>query len=79
MSIQLAIRQYNISNDRMTYRADDTIYDFKNAKAREAYAKETEYREAGHQIGYVPLSELLAICAEPGDGFGSQHTGPRNG
>ena len=79
MSVQLAMRQYNISNDRMTYRAGETVFDFKNEKARIAYQAQVDWAGQGHERGYVPVDDLKRICSMPGDGFGSLHTGPRNG
>lgn len=70
-----AVRLYNINNDRMTYRHGATVFDLSNGKALAAEAAQKKYPRSWA----MPVDELMAICAAPGDGFGSQHTGPRNG
>ena len=76
--IQLAIREYHVASDGMTYRAGETVFDFKNQKARIAYQAQMDWASQGHEWGYVPVDDLKRICSMPGDGFGNLHTGPRN-
>ena len=76
---EYAVRQYNINNDRMTYRALDCMFDFRLGKALAAHEARRKHEEGGGVPWLLPVSDLRRIAAEPGEGYGSQHTGPRNG